>query len=156
MRCFDSPSGLNGCRSANGAAMATFLGLYFADLRPRLTLIQWRYETLSYGKERTAAADGAAAAAKALKTWLTLTYVKDPCANSACTADPVARRSYLTAPSLEDAFLCLGVLPPCAYMYMRLWCVAATYPGAHWLRASCCGSDPQRSRHHDASGLQEP
>ena len=60
--------------------------------------------TLSYGKERTAADDGAAAAAKALKTWLTLTYVKDPCANSACTADPVARRSYLTAPSLEEPF----------------------------------------------------
>ena len=97
----------------------------FADLRPRLTLIQWRYEfgvgrvadcrrkrkkkgrlsaTLSYGKERTAAADGAAAAAKALKTRLTLTYVKDPCANSACTADPVARRSHLTAPSLEEPF----------------------------------------------------
>ena len=55
------------------------------------------------------------------------------------------------------SFLCLWALLPFAYMYMRLWCVAATYPGAHWLRTfCCCGSGPHRSRHHGASGLQDP
>jgi hypothetical protein len=55
------------------------------------------------------------------------------------------------------AFLCLCAPLPFAYMYMLLCCVTATYPGAHWLRTfCCCGSAPHRSRHNDASGLQEP
>ena len=47
--------------------------------------------------------------------------------------------------------MCL--LLPCGgtYMYMLLWCVGATYPGADGVRTS---SDPFRTRHAGASGLQ--